>query len=647
MAKISQLPLVAEPDGSETIPMVKGGQTRRGAIGSLVGAVAAPHVAAAQMARDQAADLVLPQNIFVDVPLATAQEAVAQGAAFKIVDTPSGLVTVYQRTADGSNELYKETTTAALGSDSGGQMVKSKRDHPAAVPLTAEALFQRTLDARELGVMPDAEDNTDAMQGVIGYSINNGHRLRLPKGNIIVRELEIPSYLQMTGESHYQTRLTHKAGETGPMVTIPEGPVIDVQIANLHVFGNDEGHAGEHGLYFHGRPAAGGPNGGLWYSSLRDIRVAKFAGKAIWFRGDATDDPADAPDQFINLHNVTSQRSRSATSRSLSITGKVGQIYTSGFTLFECDEPTPEPWLGCNVCVSREFVNGGVPGDAFDGGSAVSDQSPYSIKLTMTCQNAALGVLIDRGQGVDVDQSYFENLRSGVAVQNSAIASVTNSEFRSAASDGAGTGYGVRNENSTVRRGGNTFLGAVDRRYVNVSARGDSYSGGDSGSFSSSANTSGILQNIADDGAGGITISGNESILLNGNAAPNSIATITSTHSTGAVVYLEINGGLAKFVNGGNISVPGGSDAFLLLRANDTITFKKMDNYWAIMGVVRAPLRSADMPASGYYEAGEFVSNTGPSVDGNGVVIFGWVRLTTGTSHIAEADWAVVRTNLS
>lgn len=70
--------------------------------------------AASELARDQAADLVRPENIFVDVPLATAEEDVAEGTTFKIVDSVTQLATVYKRTASGSVELYKEATEAAL-----------------------------------------------------------------------------------------------------------------------------------------------------------------------------------------------------------------------------------------------------------------------------------------------------------------------------------------------------------------------------------------------------------------------------------------------------------------------------------------------------------------------------------------------------
>lgn len=129
MAKISQLPLANEPSGSETIPMVQDGQTRRGAIGALVSSLAVPHVVSAEMARDQAADLVLPQNIFVATTVAAAvaagEAAVAQGTNFKAAGTSEGYVEVRSRTATGSDLLYTEITQAALSSTVGDNFVGS------------------------------------------------------------------------------------------------------------------------------------------------------------------------------------------------------------------------------------------------------------------------------------------------------------------------------------------------------------------------------------------------------------------------------------------------------------------------------------------------------------------------------------------
>lgn len=120
MAKITQLPLAVGLDGSETIVMVKDNITRRAALGGLIGAAIAPHVSAAELARDQAASLVTPENRFVAADLLTAsaagEAAVAVGTYFIAVGKAEGEAEVRLRTAGGSELIYTEITKAALNS---------------------------------------------------------------------------------------------------------------------------------------------------------------------------------------------------------------------------------------------------------------------------------------------------------------------------------------------------------------------------------------------------------------------------------------------------------------------------------------------------------------------------------------------------
>ncbi|MBU1605811.1 MAG: hypothetical protein KKE77_13330 [Alphaproteobacteria bacterium] len=180
MANISHLPLANEPSGSETIAMVQNGQTRRGAIGALVSSLAAPHVAASTLALDQAADPVLPANIFIDVTLATAEAAVAIGTTFKIVETATGQATIYKRTGSGSTELYSEATTAALASSIGTKLVRGKLDAEAAkVRSQAEknADFVNVLD-----FLDDSTSFTAALAAACAVSLV----VRLPEGEFEV-----------------------------------------------------------------------------------------------------------------------------------------------------------------------------------------------------------------------------------------------------------------------------------------------------------------------------------------------------------------------------------------------------------------------------------------------------------------------------
>lgn len=46
------------------------------------------------------------------------------------------------------------------------------------------------------------------------------------------------------------------------------------------------------------------------------------------------------------------------------------------------------------------------------------------------------------------------------------------------------------------------------------------------------------------------------------------------------------------------------------------------------------------MPTSGTFNAGDIVHKTNPSIDGNNMVLSGWIRLTTGSGNVLGTDWA-------
>ncbi|WCD44090.1 hypothetical protein Kuura_012 [Caulobacter phage Kuura] len=48
---------------------------------------------------------------------------------------------------------------------------------------------------------------------------------------------------------------------------------------------------------------------------------------------------------------------------------------------------------------------------------------------------------------------------------------------------------------------------------------------------------------------------------------------------------------------------------------------------------------AASIPTAGSYVRGQFVWNTVPAISG-GKVLLGWSRLTTGSAHVANTDWA-------
>src|SRR3546814_10984421 len=101
------------------MPVVQDGETK-----GINPAVHLAYIAlGAELARDQAADLVLPQNIFVDVALGVAEAAVPVDTVFKLVDSGTGLAQVRRRTGGGAAHLYSEATTAALSPPAGAAML--------------------------------------------------------------------------------------------------------------------------------------------------------------------------------------------------------------------------------------------------------------------------------------------------------------------------------------------------------------------------------------------------------------------------------------------------------------------------------------------------------------------------------------------
>jgi hypothetical protein len=125
LTEIASFPLALSPFGTMTVAMVKDGVTRRNSLGGLLSAAVAPHVAAAELTRDEAVAPILLENRFVAADLATARSEgeahTAEGVCFIAVGEIEGEVEVRIRTLSGSELLYTELTKASLTSTEPGK----------------------------------------------------------------------------------------------------------------------------------------------------------------------------------------------------------------------------------------------------------------------------------------------------------------------------------------------------------------------------------------------------------------------------------------------------------------------------------------------------------------------------------------------
>lgn len=55
------------------------------------------------------------------------------------------------------------------------------------------------------------------------------------------------------------------------------------------------------------------------------------------------------------------------------------------------------------------------------------------------------------------------------------------------------------------------------------------------------------------------------------------------------------------------------------------------------------PTDRTSVPTTGTFVRGAFIRNSQPTLDGNDMVIIGWIRLTIGSGNVVGTDWAVVR----
>lgn len=57
---------------------------------------------------------------------------------------------------------------------------------------------------------------------------------------------------------------------------------------------------------------------------------------------------------------------------------------------------------------------------------------------------------------------------------------------------------------------------------------------------------------------------------------------------------------------------------------------------------------SSSIPTTGSYTKGDLVHNSSPDIEGSSgsrYVVTGWLRITTGDSHVVNTDWVILKQN--
>ena len=494
--------------------------------------------------------------------------------------------------------------------------------------------FTGAVNVRWFGAQGDGvNDDTAAIQAAIDFanSESSGGGINVNPGIYVVSTLTLKSNVSISGDNRQKTQFIAKSGTSESMLTLDSGPIVNLRMENLWLKGVE--NTDQHCMHFDAT-VDGTSTGGLWYGYFKDIVISNFDGHCIWLKGGATSN--NLPHQFNRFDGVSAVTNGYAANRALLMTGQVAQ---STFINCRFDGAGIGSGSTLNIESTRQYTNGSISGGKSLGGSSDGNNAPtLNNFITCTSQSADKAFYIELGQGTYINACWFENLQHCIeAVATTDALYVSKCRFANACADGSGTGYGIKIDGSSSA--------VIEDNYIIGSKDFFIYGNNHLGIKSSG--------NIGDGVADGLTTGFTRNLFVSGNAidfksikdaivstSTNSVNTITSRLYPGEQIKIKAHGSpgtYLKFVSGGNISLPQN----VLLRAGDFCLLQKSDlgGIWSFVGLYKARLQSITMPTANYYEAGEFVWKLNP-FQSSGKILIGWMRLTTGTSHVLDTDWS-------
>src|SRR3989344_1307959 len=398
------------------------------------------------------------------------------------------------------------------------------------------------------GINPTTTDVSVYVQQVINEAAaNTGDSepiVRWP-AQTIMAEIIIPSNVRIRGSSQGLSVIKAVPGSTNKgvvMMSQAGGPITRFCIEDVAIVGSSA-NPNQWGLYAKTPPRPVSPfDSGIWYSTLKNVRVTNTLGGGIWLFGGGVN--SLGPMQFLNFDNVSIQITSGSAPNwiGLLLSGQVGQV------IFNQVESSyrGSGYGSRSLLIAREID---------DAMNNISDRWGYALTFNAcTFQGTNVGVQVDRAQGVAFTSCWIEDNHSGFLISNNAKGvTFTSCVFADTGSDGAGGGYvGQVTDTSSATVVAPMVIGAIDtlwKQNASSICNLDVIGGVDS----VNSVLSGFPKNLA--ATGNVLIGSNRYVGITGSASINSI---TATLEHGQILCVRALSALNIVGTGGNIRFASG-----------------------------------------------------------------------------------------
>lgn len=388
------------------------------------------------------------------------QEAIADAAASIEVNdatvanliaepTSDTNITLVDQIADPASPIFSQLTSQYARVDLSGIAKKASQINLGVSPAINLHKYIPS------GVDPSTTDVTAYIQQVFDEAAAAGvdSTVYVP-GGTTRGEPVVKSNIKIIGPSQGRASIRAVPGSSRKgVITFDQtgGPITRFAMEGVAIVGEPT-NTNQWGIYAKIPPRAVSPfDSGIWYSSLKDIRVTNTLGGGIWLNGGGDD--SLGPMQFLNWSNVSIQVTSGSAPNwdGILLSGQVGQVDFS-----QVESSYRGTGFGHRALwIARQMDENKVN---------LSDRWGYSLTFNAcTFQGAAVSVEINRAQGIVFDGCWFEDNQNGWLLKQGAQGIVFDGCAFADSADNGGTGYiGRVEDNSFAVVTAPRIMGVVD-----------------------------------------------------------------------------------------------------------------------------------------------------------------------------------------